>query len=54
MLEYLVIITQSAAKQIQTLQTVKRFDFIHPLMQEWKSAEMKGETRDVVACLLQK
>lgn len=41
MLEYLMIITQSAAKQIQTLQTMKCFYVIHPLMQEWKSAEMK-------------
>lgn len=47
MQEYLVIITQSAAKQIQRLQTMKSFYFIHLLMQEWKSADMKG-TRDVI------
>ncbi len=40
--EYLMIITQSAAKQIQRLQTVKCFDFIHPLVQEWKSEEKKN------------
>lgn len=40
--EYLMIIAQSAAKQIQRLQAMKCFYFIHPLMQEWKSAEMGG------------
>lgn len=40
MKEHLVIITQSAAKQIQSLQTVECFYFIHSLVQEWKSAEM--------------
>lgn len=39
--EYLMIIAQSAAKQIQRLQTVKCFYFIHPLVQEWKPAEME-------------
>lgn len=42
MKEYLMIITQSAAKQIQRLQTMKCFYFVHPLVQEWKSAEMGG------------
>lgn len=41
--EYLVIISQSAAKEIQTLQTLKWFYFIHPLVQEWKSE--KGKQR---------
>lgn len=40
--EYLMIIAQSAAKQIQRLQTMKCFYFIHPFMQEWKSAEIGG------------
>lgn len=43
MKEYLMVITQSAAKQIQNLQTVKCFYFIHSLVQEWKSAEMGTE-----------
>lgn len=39
--EYLMIISQSAAKQIKTLQALKWFYFIHPLMQEWESEKVK-------------
>lgn len=41
MLEQLVIVTQFAAKQIERLQTMKCFYFIHPLVQERKPAKKK-------------
>lgn len=44
-----MIITQSAAKQIKRLQTMKCFYFIHPLMQEWKSAEIGGMREVIVS-----
>lgn len=42
-------ISQSTAKQIQGLQTVKCFDLIHPLTQESKPTEM-SVTHSVNQC----
>lgn len=38
-----MIVTQFAAKQIQRLQIMKCFYFIHSLVQKWKPAEIKEE-----------
>lgn len=43
MLKKLMIVTQFAAKQIQRLQIMKCFYFIHSLVQKWKPAEIKEE-----------
>lgn len=43
MLKKLMIVTQFAAKQIQRLQIMKCFNFIHSLVQKWKPAEIKEE-----------
>ena len=48
MLEHLMIIPQSASKQVQTLQTMKCFNFIHPLMQKWKPKERKESRHNLM------
>lgn len=43
--ENVMVITKSAAKKVQRLQTMKCFDCIHLLVQKWKSTEHMGIAR---------
>lgn len=44
-----MIVTKSAAKQVQRLQAVKCLNCIHPLVQKWESGGTEG-MRDVTVC----
>lgn len=44
-----MIVTKSAAKQVQGLQAVKCLNCVHPLVQQWESAGTEG-MRDVTVC----